>query len=205
MLNFPGNNQMHLCPSGIPSYFFSPVDKKFNKKMKICFVGHLAKRKFPDSIIKALLLIKNNNFQSVSFYGDGPQLNKIKKYKKLSFYINLYGYIARKKLPSEFDNHDIFIMISKKEAFGLVYLEAMSRGLITIAAENEGMDGIIVDNINGFLVPAGDYIKLSKVLELIQSMSDNEKIKISKNAIKTAKLYSNNQVANQYLNNIHNA
>ena len=42
-------------------------------------------------------------------------------------------------------------MISQGEAFGLVYLEAMARGCITIASRGEGFDGIIKDGINGFL------------------------------------------------------
>lgn len=47
---------------------------------------------------------------------------------------------------------DCFIMISKNEAFGLVYLEAMSAGCITIASRGEGFDGVIIHGVNGFYV-----------------------------------------------------
>ena len=40
-------------------------------------------------------------------------------------------------------------MISKNEAFGLVYLEAMLAGCIV--ASRNGIDGIIIDGYNGFL------------------------------------------------------
>ena len=38
----------------------------------------------------------------------------------------------------------------QREAYGLVYLEAMARGCITIASRDEGFDGVIKDGINGF-------------------------------------------------------
>lgn len=40
-------------------------------------------------------------------------------------------------------------MISRNETFGVVYLEAMAAGCITIASRNVGYDGIIVDRVNG--------------------------------------------------------
>ena len=38
-------------------------------------------------------------------------------------------------------------MISELETFGLVYIEAMAAGCITIASRNEGFDGIIKDGV----------------------------------------------------------
>ena len=55
-------------------------------------------------------------------------------------------------------------MISKEETFGLVYLEAMSMGCITIASKNEGMEGIIIDGENGFLCTAGDDDELASII-----------------------------------------
>ena len=78
-------------------------------------------------------------------------------------------------------------MVSRDEAFGLVYLEAMSRGCITIAARNEGIDGVIVHGVNGFLCEAGNEDELVNLLRHIDSLSENELIKISSNAIETAR------------------
>ena len=40
-------------------------------------------------------------------------------------------------------NADCFVMVSSREAFGLVYVEAMAKGCIVIATKGQGMDGII--------------------------------------------------------------
>jgi glycosyltransferase involved in cell wall biosynthesis len=93
-------------------------------------------------------------------------------------------------------------MISKKEAFGLVYIEAMTKGLIVIASRNEGMDGIIVNGVNGFLCKSGDYLELSKILNEINKMSNEELNIISKKAQKTSQNFTETKVSSEYLMNI---
>ena len=93
-------------------------------------------------------------------------------------------------------------MISKGEAYGLVYLEAMARGCITIASRNEGMDGIIKDGINGFLCNAGDYVELASIIQRINSMSMEERMAISNHAIETAKWLTDENTAKMYIDNV---
>jgi glycosyltransferase involved in cell wall biosynthesis len=95
-------------------------------------------------------------------------------------------------------------MISEGEAFGLVYLEAMSRGCITIASKNEGMDGIIKDGINGFLCESGNQFDLENKLRFISCLSTKEIKVIKINAIHTAQEYTNEKAALKYLNLINN-
>ena len=100
------------------------------------------------------------------------------------------------------DRSDVFIMISKAETFGLVYLEAMARGCITIASRNEGMDGIIVDGENGFLCDAGDSNELGSIIAKLKRMDSNTLQKISKNAIITAAKMTDNKMAEKYIKSV---
>ena len=52
------------------------------------------------------------------------------------------------------------------KTFGLVYLEAMARGCITVASRDEGFDGIIQDGVNGFLCKSGDETELVQYLHV---------------------------------------
>lgn len=70
-------------------------------------------------------------------------------------------------------------MISRSETFGLVYLEAMARGCITIASWREEFDGIIEDGMNGFLCEAGDSEDFARVIKKIRQMSVAELSRIS--------------------------
>ena len=112
------------------------------------------------------------------------------------------GKVERDKILELYDQSDCMIMISKNEAYGLVYLEAMARGCITIASQDEGMDGVIIDGYNGFLCPAGNAEKLSDLIERINSLSDEDKEKISFNAIETARNLTDHLAAEKYLNDV---
>ena len=90
-------------------------------------------------------------------------------------------------------------MISKGEAFGLVYLEAMARGCITIGSKNEGIDGVIEHGVNGFLCEAGSVECLTKLILHINTLSSSQKLEISKNAMKTAKGLTDNMAAQKYI------
>ena len=48
------------------------------------------------------------------------------------------------------EESDVFAMVSSPETFGLVYIEAMAKGCVTIGSKGEGIDGVIVNNENGF-------------------------------------------------------
>jgi glycogen synthase len=100
------------------------------------------------------------------------------------------------------DKTEVFIMVSDNETFGLVYLEAMSRGCIVIASKNGGMDGIIKNGVNGFLCEQGNENELYKILKKIKGMSIEEKKSISENGIKTSSNFKDSHVAQNYLENV---
>jgi glycosyltransferase involved in cell wall biosynthesis len=48
------------------------------------------------------------------------------------------------------------------EGFGKVFLEAMSRGLCVVAADNSGARDVISHGKDGFLVPTGDLVQMTR-------------------------------------------
>ena len=112
------------------------------------------------------------------------------------------GWIPRDQIIEEYDNADCLIMISEGEAYGLVYLEAMARGCLTIASIGEGFDGVIIDGINGFLCKAGDADDLAARIMKINVMPTEERVRVSQEAIKTAKSLTDEKAAERYVNEI---
>ena len=113
--------------------------------------------------------------------------------------VRFLGKVSRERVSEELTKTDIFVMVSESEAFGLVYLEAMGAGCLTIASKDEGMDGVIVDGKNGFLCKAGDDEELSLVLKRIIKMNSEERKKISDNALRTAMDNTDEKAAMNYL------
>ncbi len=197
-----GKRKCFYCFSGIPNEYLKKNTKVFNKIKNFIYVGNFMKRKYPSSVILGVAdAMKNMDFK-ITFVGDGNGLSLMKKTaKKTNVEKRIFyeGRIPREEVKKKLDNSDVFVMISEKETFGLVYLEAMARGCITIASRNEGMDGIIIDGVNGFLCKAGDYTELADIIRKILSLDRTDIIRISNNAIRTASEMTDSLMAERYL------
>lgn len=195
-----------FCYSGIPKQPSKPPSKTFeNGIKKFLFVGLLIPRKNPTTLIKAINMTFADTDFHITFIGTGPERQKlIKLSKKLGITnkISLKGRISREEVFKEMKNADCFIMVSKPETLGLVYIEAMSMGCITIGSRNEGVDGIISHGKNGFLSNPGNHNELSELLKYISTLSKQELIKISKSAIKTASELTDKKAAKHYIESV---
>ena len=132
-------------------------------------------------------------------FGTGKEKNNIEKLIKkynLQKKIKLCGNIAHNKIYKELDKNDIFILPSVNESFGISYLEAMARGLIIIGSKNTGIDGIIDNNINGYLVNS-DINEIVQVLNKIKNENQDELIK---NSLLNIKNYEKNKIIEDYIN-----
>lgn len=196
-----------ICYSGIPaSYVTKENHHQFEGVLKnYIYVGGLIERKYPAQILDALHEVYPQGDFMMHYVGGGQQKeaieNKVYEYGMKDSVV-LHGKMDRDKILALYDQSDCMIMISKGEAYGLVYLEAMARGCITIASRDEGMDGVIKDGYNGFLCSAGNAGDLATILKHINSLSKEEKMTISMNAIQTAKELTDKLVAERYLNDV---
>lgn len=169
---------------------------------KFVYVGLLIERKHPVEIVKALDATYSDKPYDVTFIGDGAERINVENARNANSKgaVNFTGRIPRNEVMHHLRESQVFVMISKGEIFGLVYLEAMAFGLIPIGSRNEGIDGIIKDGVNGFLCEAGNEQELAIIIKKIQLMSKDELELISTNAKKTAFEYSDSGVAKHYIN-----
>ncbi len=97
---------------------------------------------------------------------------------------------------------DIFVLPSYAETFGLVYLESMACGCITIGSGNEGVDGIIKDGENGLFCDPHDINSIKEKLHLALTQSKTERDRMRQKAFETVSKFSIEKKAREYLNNI---
>lgn len=195
-----------IVSSGVPSLFYEDVPKRdFSNISNYTYVGALIRRKHPIAVYKALCEAYDNQSFNLRYIGTGLGKLEIMLYRWLlrkNNGVHFAGRVPRTFVLSYLRRSDVFVMVSQSEVFGLVYLEAMAQGCITIASKGEGMDGIIKDGVNGFLCKAGDSHELASVITRILTLSPDRLKIISRNAIETAKEFSDEKVANTYINNI---
>ena len=204
---FKYNGNHILCYSGVPKSFVeSPIHiRQFNKVRNFVFVGMLIERKYPHIILEALKKSEIKDY-TMTYIGEGLYRTKIadslKSCSEIETKVKFTGRIPREKIKRYLQDSDVFVMISSSETFGLVYLEAMAAGCITIASKNEGFDGIIQDGYNGFLCEAGNVDELTLIINKINNMSAEDLQAISINARNTAVNMTDQKVAEKYINSI---
>lgn len=205
---FGSHRKSFVCWSGTsPVYLNTPsfCERRFEDGplTDFIYVGQTIKRKYPKETIEALHRVYGNTGFHLSYVGSKdiafPETQLFIEENKLQNCVSFVGQIPRDEIIKQYDQNQCFILISKNEVFGLVYLEAMARGCITIASRDEGMEGIIQDGVNGFLCSAGNSNELASIISRINGLSANEKQQISENARRTAEDLSDYNVAKNYI------
>lgn len=196
-----------ICYSGIPEEYITTANMHHfnNETTHYIFVGEMIERKYPLAVLDALKEAYPIGNYKMTYVGTGQLLNNIRgsvEADGLQQKVWVLGKIPREDIKEQYDKADVMVMISKGEAYGLVYLEAMSRGCITIASRNEGFDGIIVDGENGFLCQAGNAHELAQIMQKINNMSREEKVAMSEKAIETAKGLTDYMAAKRYIDDV---
>ena len=182
-----------LCESGIN---FEPILKENVSKKNILTCANLIKRK---NIDKLILAINEMPELTLTVIGDGPELKHLKKIAGKN--VIFTGRLDNSQVIEKMRKNDIFILPSINETFGLVYIEAMANGCIIVATKNDGVDGIIKNEFNGFLITP-DKNSIKNVLNVITDMKDNDIKSILQNCYNTAKTYNSADCAQRYLENI---
>ncbi|MFZ4451745.1 glycosyltransferase [Salibacterium aidingense] len=194
-----------VIPSGIElSQVVSDefISEKHNRTIRTVFVAaRLVKQKNIDLLIKGIYKLGDKNVQ-LKIAGKGPeklQLKKLVKELSLDEQVFFLGALDKDEVQREMEHSEVFALLSVEETFGLVYLEAMAKCSIVIGTKGEGIDGTLVNQENGYLInPSAE--NFSFVLERIISMNKEQKKFLMSNAVKTALEYSQEQLADNYIN-----
>lgn len=203
---FGNEKPMFLCHSGIPEKYIEPVNKDFTNGVKrFAFVGSLYKLKNVDITLRALhktMTGKEYTFDIVGRGAENDNLYHLVKELGVQDHVVFHGQMKRDDAQNIVRNADCFVMVSSREAFGLVYVEAMAKGCIVIGTQGQGIDGIVKHGENGFLCKARDVDSLSEVISEIVSLPQDSLQLISKNAVATAANLTDRKVAEHYINSI---
>lgn len=207
--NLDLSNIPFICCSGAPNDAVEAAEKickkhEYTNGIKFIYVGSLIKRKHLDVVIKAFSKVSGEK-DTLLVVGGGPEeeyLKKITRDLSLEEKVVFTGRVPREQVLAYMKENHIFTLISDDETYGMVYIEAMLQGCLTIASRKGGFDGIIIDGENGFICDPGNEKELINIYKRIQSMSTEDRNRIGQKAIDTAIHYSEREVAERYLNDI---
>lgn len=151
-------------------------------------------------LIQAFGSLQNNSTELI-IIGDGPERKRLEKLRMKSIMsdkIHFLGERSREQVFEDFRKADFFVMVSKPETLGLVYLEAMANGCIPIGTQGEGIDGLIQDGYNGFLCRPR-MLDLTKKLRHVLALQEREKRTIMENSLDSIRNYTTAVTGVSYL------
>jgi glycosyltransferase involved in cell wall biosynthesis len=125
------------------------------KPVSFLYLGRLTPEKNVASICRACRILLDEGFTrfTLTIAGDGPEsgaISEIMNTESLSGVISLIGPIRSKETPGVYCQHDIFILPSHYEPWGVVVNEALSSGLPVIAPIWAGAAAdLIINGHNG--------------------------------------------------------
>ena len=131
-------------------------------------VGNLVPGKRVDVTIRALALLrKSEPDMTLTVVGQGPvraELERLCAELGVTDAVRFTGKLPNEQVFALLCRSRFFVMASKPEGFGIVYLEAMAAGCVTIGTEGEGIADVMEQGVNGFLVPADDPQRIAGVI-----------------------------------------
>ena len=182
--DFKGN--IYEIPWGCDFDFFSRADIQFGTKPNILVTRNWFTLYRNDVIISALesLELKELEF-NCTFIGDGNLLEKqIQDLKQVSVKnkLRFLGHQNRLEIRNTMATSWLYISAASSDGTSISLLEAMAAGMICITTDFPSNREWIEHSINGFTFPNGDSKALASLIELISSLSLEEKLEISRTA-----------------------
>ena len=129
---------------------------------RVVFVGQLVQRKGLEYLLKAWKKLQLPDAELVLAGRGRVDEELLAAFQSDFVYL---GNVSQERLQALYDSSDLFCMPSLVEGFGLVYLEALSRGVPVIATPNTGAADILRDGEEGFIVPIQDVDALAEKIE----------------------------------------
>ncbi|WP_300381816.1 glycosyltransferase [Clostridium sp.] len=199
LINLTNRDDILVIPNLIPIDNFS-IKENNNKEFTFFSLAFLEGEKGMDTLIKAFSKGFKNTNSKLIIGGEGSQKdNLIKLTEKLGITnkVEFLGTLSREEVSYNMRNCDTFVLASRYETFGVVYIEALASGKPVIGTYNGGAEDII-NKENGIIVNIDNIDELAKGMAKIKdNIKEYNPLKIREDCIKR---YSEKEITNKIIN-----
>lgn len=194
--------QLQIIPNGIDLTKYTPnKGHKVSSAPTILFIGRLEKRKGVRYLLEAFeIYAQSNPAAHLVIAGNGPEREKLEDYVKSSGIPNVefLGYVSEEQKQELFEKADLFCSPAPfGESFGIVLLEAMAKGVVTLAGDNPGYASVLTGRGALSLINPKDIQQFARQIELL--LEDTDVRKLWRDwALETVQQYTYPKVVDQY-------
>lgn len=168
---------------------------------RLVCVGRMdAQVKGQDVLLKLLTVFPE---VTVTFIGDGPDLEKMKRMaKELKVHprVEFLGKMSRSEIYDTLRDYDAFVLPSRQEGFGLVLAEAMAAGLPVVTSSLPGPLEVIDGGRLGYVFEPDSMMSLARALRrLADNWEDAQRIALTDGVDFVTEHFSVTNTAARYL------
>jgi glycosyltransferase involved in cell wall biosynthesis len=160
--------------NGVNPSLFSPNPAGIGSfDPEILIVGNLLRSKGHELVLRALANLRPSFPQlRCRIIGEGPDRAQFESLTRdlgieISWQVQFAGRQSRSEVAEAMRRCSVFVLPSRNEGLGCVYLEAMSCGKPVIGCRGQGIDEVIEHAKNGWLVPADGLEDLVQALSTL--------------------------------------
>lgn len=155
----------------------APSDINQPVLLTVSRISHLEEYKGHEYVIRAVARLRRK-FPNLIYniVGDGTGRAKLEKLRadlNLNKSVRFLGRVAEDELDYQYQNATVFIMPSRGEGFGIVFLEAMARGLPVICGNLDASPEVVVDGETGLVVDPCSVDEICEAVSLL--LEDKER------------------------------
>ena len=198
------SGKLHIIPNGTSSFW---LQNKFQKTaifshVKLLSIGSIIPRKNHLLLCRAVDLLRKKRINvELTIVGKGNKdspsyRKKVDNYIKNKSYITLLEKQEQEILMKTYREHNIFVLLSHAETFGLVYIEALTQGLPIIYSKRQGIDGYFETGKIGYAVNSKN---IKEITEAIVVAINNYSELISNIRLIDFSLFDWENIAKRYL------
>lgn len=177
--------KIDIIPNGIPDSAFGKYDsglikKKYGLNRYILFIGRMYHEKAPTHLVSALSKI-HDDFKDLKVVFIGPDQGEAEKVKGMAQDLGLgdrivyAGKVTEKEKLELLSGCNIFVLPSKFEAQGIVFVEAWAQRKPVIGTRVGGVAYVVSDGETGLLYDYGDLEALAKHIRFLLENPDRAK------------------------------
>lgn len=186
IVNITNRDDILVIPNLIKVDKFSIKENNNKEEFTFFSLAFLEGEKGMDTLIKAFNKGFKNTKTKLIIGGEGSQKEELIKLTEelgISDQVKFLGALTREEVSYNMRECDAFVLASRYETFGVVYIEALASGKPVIATYNGGAEDIITKE-NGILVNIDNIEELSKGMAYVrENIKKYNPIRIRENCV----------------------
>ena len=159
------------------SFLDAPLQTPPSAPRFVC-VGRLGEHKAQLILVGAVRRLRELGIHcEVVFAGDGPMRRQVEaaiRNASLEHQISITGWIPTERVKAEILASRALVLPSFSENMPVVIMEAMALGRPVISTYIAGIPELVLPEVNGWLVPAGDEVALAEALRQAIAAPDEQ-------------------------------